>query len=410
MKILQINNCHYRRGGADVVYLNTGKLLEDNGHEVFYFSQEGKDNFISTTSRYFIKETNYFGKSLIQKILTIPRFFYSNEAKNNISELLFDLQPDIAHIHLYKASLTSSILAALKKFKIPIIISLHDLGLLCPHNLMLDGKMNLCSRCVNHTPLNCIVHKCNRNNLILSTLSSFEYLYQTNFFPFNKYFDRIITLSKFSYNLHISSEYFDIPIEHQYNFFPNLSGTIPNSKKGNYFLYFGRLSGEKGINTLIDAWLKKERKSRLIIAGSGELKNEIHHKAANTSVELIGYISGIELSNLIINASFVITPSACYENNPLSIIEAYSYGKPVIGSNIGGIPEIIDNGNTGYLFEMSSVTELSKKIDIAEGVDEQEYARLSENARKFADMHFNPELHYKNLMELYIKTISSYNK
>lgn len=410
MKILQINNCHYRRGGADVVYINTGKLLEDNGHEVFYFSQLSKNNLYSKTSKYFIKETNFFAKSLTKKILSIPRFFYSIEAKNNISKLISENKPDIAHLHLYKASLTPSILTALKKFKIPIIISLHDLGLLCPHNLMLDGSMRLCSRCVNQTPLLCILYKCNRNNLILSVLTSFEYIYQTVFFPFNYYYDRIITLSKFSHNLHTTSNYFHIPIDNLYNFFPNLSNTIPNKKKGSYFLFFGRLSSEKGVKLLIDAWLKKDRKSKLLIVGTGELMDEMQEKTYNTSITLVGFKSGIELINLITNASFVIVPSICYENNPMTIIEAYSYGKPVIGSNIGGIPEIIDNGNTGYLFEMNSIEDLSLKIDIVENIDEKEYDRLSHNARRFADQHFNPESHYNHLIDLYSKTIKNYKE
>lgn len=411
MKILQINNCHYRRGGADIVYLNTGELLTKNGHEVFYFSTYHVDNELIGNSDFFIQKKDFFKSSIFKKLSLIPRFFYSITSKQNIENLIINLNPDIAHIHLYKADLTPSILSSLKKYKIPVIISLHDLGFLCPHNLMLDGNMNLCSRCVNHTPLNCIIHKCNRNNLVLSTISSFEYIYQTIYFPFNQYFDRIITLSKFSQKLHIDSNYFGIPIDHMYNFFPNLSETKPNSNKGHYFLFLGRLSGEKGITTLVDAWLKKDRKSRLIIAGSGELMNNIQNRLdTNSNIELIGYKSGKELSDLIFNASFIIIPSECYENNPLSVIEAYSYGKPVIGSNIGGIPEIIDNGNTGYLFKMKSVKELSEKIDVAENVDEQEYARLSVNARKFADLNFNPETHYTNLMNLYSQTISSYTK
>ncbi len=406
MKILQINNCHYRRGGADVVYLNTGQLLEENGHTVFYFSQENKKNFKAPTSKYFVKATDYFGKSLVDKVLSIPRFFFSFEAKNKLSQLLTDLQPDIAHIHLFKADLTPAVLQVLKQHRVPVLITLHDYGMLCPHNLMLDGKMNICNRCIHGSPLNCIRHKCNRNNLVLSSLSSFEYIFQITLFPFEKYIDKIIAVSKFGQKIHQNSGKFNREVGHLYNFYPDLKNTKIQNKKGNYFLFFGRLSKEKGISTLFSAWLSNNRKTSLKIAGTGEMFDGLNEIAAvNPQIEMLGFKSGDELTTLIREASFIIVPSEWYENNPLTIIEAYANGKPVIGSDVGGIPEIIDDGVTGYLFEMKSVIELSKTIDRAEAIGEEDYQRISLNARKFAEQHFDPEKHYTTLMELYQQTL-----
>jgi glycosyltransferase involved in cell wall biosynthesis len=406
MKILQINSCHYRRGGADVVYLNTGKLLENHGHIVYYFSQESSENLESTTSKYFIKETDYFDKSFLYKIYSVPRFFYSNEAKSQISKLVTELKPDVAHIHLYKGVLTPSILLELKKNKIPVVITLHDYGFLCPHNSMLDGQMNICDKCIQGTALNCIINKCNRNNLILSTVSSLEFIFQKTFFPFEKYFDRIIAVSKFAQTLHQKSGQFKRKIDHLYNFYPNIDKKELNSKKGTYFLYFGRLSPEKGLKTLFSAWLTKNRKSKLKVVGNGELFDELSQLASgNKSIEMLGYKTGLELIEIIREASFIIVSSECNENNPLTIIEAYSKGKPVIGSNTGGIPEIIDDGNTGYIFEMKSVEDLSDKIEMAESINEKEYARLSENSRSFAELHFSEETHYNALLGIYKELI-----
>lgn len=402
MRILQINNIHFRRGGADIVYLNTGKLLENKGNEVFYFSQENEKNDISNSDGYFVKETNYFDKSFLDKIYAIPRFFYSLESKEKLTKLINDLQPDVAHIHLYKGSLTPSILQVLKNNKVPTVISLHDYGLLCPHNSMLDGKMNICTRCVSGSALNCIAYKCNRNNLMLSTISSLEFIFQKSFFPFEKYFNKIIAVSKFGQKIHKESGQFNRKVEHLYNFYPDLDKVETNNKKGNYILYFGRLSEEKGIKTLFDAWLKEERKSKLKIVGTGELYEELNKKLIDRSnIEMLGFKSGDELNRLIQEASFIIVPSEWYENNPLTIIEAYANGKPVIGSNTGGIPEIINDGDTGFIFEMASVDDLSEKIKIAESVNDQEYYRLSINARKFADEHFSEEKHYNSLMKIY---------
>ena len=411
MKILQINNIHYRRGGADIVYLNTGKLLENHGHDVLYFSQKNVKNETTNSNDYFIKETNYFDKSLINKIYSIPRFFYSDESKRQLSKLINELKPDIAHIHLYKGTLTPSILEVLKINNVPIIISLHDYGLLCPHNLMLDGKMNICTRCVNGSALNCITNKCNRNNLLLSTVSSLEYIFHKAFFPFDKYFDKIITVSKFGQQMHQKSKSLFDKILHLYNFYPDLNQTEINTKKGNYILYFGRLSAEKGVETLFNAWLMKERKAQLKIVGTGELYEELNKKSIGiSSIEMLGFKSGDELNKLIKEASFIIVPSEWYENNPLTIIEAYANGKPVIGCNVGGIPEIINDGDTGFLFEMGSVDDLSDKITKAETIDEEEYYRLSTNARKFADEHFSEESHYNSLLSIYKEVIISKKK
>ena len=402
MKILQINNIHFRRGGADIVYFNTGKLLENRGHEVFYFSQENEKNEKTNLNDYFVKETNYFDKSFLGKIYSIPRFFYSNESKNKLSKLIGDLQPDVAHIHLYKGTLTPSILQALKTNKVPVIITLHDYGLLCPHNSMLDGKMNICTRCVNGSALNCITNKCNRNNLMLSTISSLEYIFHKTFFPFEKYFDCIIAVSKFGQKMHMNSGQFSRKVDHLYNFYPNLANTEICSKKGEYILYFGRLSAEKGIKTLFSSWIMEERKSKLKVVGTGELFEELNTIASETStINMLGFKSGEELNKLIRESSFIIVSSEFNENNPLTIIEAYANGKPVIGSNIGGIPEIINDGETGFLFEMGSINDLSDKIKKVETIEEEEYYRLSINARKFADEHFSEEKHYNSLVKIY---------
>jgi glycosyltransferase involved in cell wall biosynthesis len=408
MKILQINNIHFRRGGADIVYLNTGELLKKQGHEVFYFSQENEKNDNGSSNDFFVEETNYFDKSFLSKIYSIPRFFYSKEAKSKLSKLITNLNPDIAHIHLYKGVLTPSILQVLKSNDIPVIITLHDFGFLCPHNLMLDGKMNICTRCVNGSALNCITNKCNRNNLMLSTVSSLEFVFHKIFFPFEKYFERIIVVSKFGQRMHQSSRMVFNKMIQLYNFYPNLKQLEINCKKGTYFLYLGRLSEEKGVETLFDAWQKENRISKLKVVGTGPLfeKLDILATAVN-NIEMLGFKSGEELNILIREASFIIVPSICFENNPLTIIEAYANGKPVIGSNVGGIPEVINDGDTGFLFEMGSVNDLSEKIKKAESINDQEYYRLSMNARKFADDHFSEESHYNSLLSIYGELIKS---
>lgn len=410
MKILQINNCHFRRGGADVVYLNTTDLLLKNGHEVICFSQKTENNINLKSKEYFIDQIDFFKLSYVRKLLKTPRFFYSTEAKNKLESLLKTERPEIAHIHTYKGTLTPSILIPLKKHNIPVVITLHDYGFLCPHNLFLDGKGQVCEKCLtSNNSINCIINKCNRNNIFLSTISSLEFAFHKNIIPFSKFFDKLIAVSKFGLEIHSRKGEFKEKLHHLYNFYPGFINSQPNANKGNYFLYFGRLSHEKGIHTLLKAWANIKSDMMLKIVGDGPLMVQlkefiIENKISN--VDMIGFKKGEELISLINNASFIIVPSECYENNPLTIIEAYANGKPVIASQIGGITEIVVQNKTGFLFEKGNIGQLTQNIERAFEISDEEYVELSKNARKFSEDNFSEDKHYNELIDIYKNTIN----
>lgn len=410
MKVLQINNCHFPRGGADVVYLNTGNLLEKNGNEVYYFSIKNELNEKNNFNKYFVDEVNFLRLSLFKKILNFFRFFYSVESSLKLSKLLNDFSPDIAHVHLYKGGLTPSILKVLKQEKIPILITLHDYGLLDPHNLLLDGNLKISERCINGSAFNCVKDKSNRNSYLLSLVSTLEYIFHINFYPFSEYFDTIVCVSKFSKNLHLKSHKFNLSIDHLYNFSP-LANILFETQKNNseYILYFGRLSKEKGIKTLIKAVEKIDHKIVLKIVGTGILKDELENYIKNNNINnitLLGFKKGIELHDLIKKSKYVIVPSEWYENNPMTVIESYCFGVPVIGSRIGGIPEIIEEGKTGFTYEMGNIDDLVRVLKKGINLNECDYLKLKNNARNFAKNNFSPANHYKELIKLYSKTIN----
>ena len=409
LKILLINNCHYRRGGADVVYLNTSYLLEKNGNVVIHFSQYSDFNLPSKESDLFVDEINFFKKSFFfKKFKSVIRFLYSFESKVKLLALLKRENPDIAHVHLYKGTLTPSILISLKKFGIPVILTLHDYGLLCPHNTFLDGKNIICTRCIKGSPLNCFLHRCNRNSYLHSAVSAFEYVFHREFVPFVKYFSRFIAVSKFGFHIHSLNPSYKEKLCHLYNFVPDNLINSDYIDRGEYFLYFGRFSNEKGILTLIKAWSLSEKKTKLKILGSGPLLEEMNQfllKANVTSIEILSFQEGDKLYDTIRNASFVIVPSEWYENNPLSIIESYALGKPVIASDVGGIPEII-RGNTGLLFKMGDVLDLSNIIEYAESISDDQYAEFAKGAKFFASQNFSEDVHYSGLIEIYKGALS----
>jgi glycosyltransferase involved in cell wall biosynthesis len=412
MKILQINNCHYRRGGADAVYLNTAELLSSMGDEVVFFSTAAKENDITQNSRYFVQKIDFLELPTTDKILKTPRYLYSRETGKKLQYLLTSEKPDIAHIHLYKGDLTASILKVLKSNRIPTVITLHDYSLLCPRNILLDGENKICEKCIAGSPLNCLLKRCNRKSLSLSAVNTIEYIFNNYKFKPEQYFDKIIAPSKFLFNKHLHKSKLIDRLVHLYNFSPIVKNAIQNTVKGKYFLFYGRISQEKGIHTLLKTWINLPDTFNLKIVGTGPVLHEIadlvkHNKLNN--VELVGYKSGEELKDLISNCSYVLVPSEWYENNPMTVIECYSYGKPVIVSEIGGLPEIVINEKTGYTFAMGDQDDLYRKLVKANSLSNEDYKVQSDEARAFALRNFSEKVHYESLSKIYRETIMNYN-
>jgi len=404
LKVLLINNCHYRRGGADVVYLNTGDLLDSRGHKVAYFSTRSEFNYKTPYSDYFVRDVDALKLNFVEQLAYMPRKLYSRESGRSLKKLIEHFRPDLAHIHLYKGGLTASILPVLRKSQIPVVITLHDYSLLCPRNIMIDGDGKICERCLTATRLNCIYHRCNRKNIYYSIINYCEFVLNNNVLNPRHYFNKIISVSKFNYLKHGAHPLFKDRFIHLYNFYPLLSQSRPETNRGTYFLFYGRLSPEKGVETLINTWKRLDEGVRLKIVGGGTMSDLIKSTIAEnklSNVEFLGFRKGDELFELIRNASFVLVPSEWYENNPLTIVEAYSAGKPVIGSNIGGIPELIIEGKTGYLFEMGDSTGLEEKLRQASMLSDEQYLDMSEAAYRFACDKFSEKTHYRELLKIY---------
>jgi glycosyltransferase involved in cell wall biosynthesis len=400
MRILLINSKHFIDGGADRVYLNTGKLLEDNGHNVAYFSTLNEKNINCDYSKYFVNNINPRQGSLLSKIQIVKKYLYNDEALVKLKILIKDFKPDVAHIHLFYGALSSSILHILKDNRIPIVITIHDYRLLCPVNSMLDKQGRICEKCINGRFYNCVLKSCSEGNIFQSTVVSAEAYMRKFLVDPLVYIDHFIFVSQFSKEKHISFyNRYKEKSSHLYNF----SDSFKNAKaiKGDYLFYFGRLSKEKGVLNLINS--VKKTNSKLIIAGDGPQREAVLNEISGFSnIEYVGFKSGAELNDLIIKSSFIVVPSEWYENNPMTIVESFLHGKPVIGSNIGGIPELL-NHKTGFIFEPANELSLINVIKLSEIMTKEEYEMVSENCINFAIEHFNKKNHLKELIKIYKK-------
>lgn len=409
MKVLQINNYHYVRGGSDRVYFETSKLLEKNGHDVLFFSVKDELAEKHYSDKYFIEPFNYENIGSLNKIKMAVQFLYNKEAHDNLELLIKNEKPDIAHLHIFYGHLTSSILPVLAKYNIPAVMSVHDYRMLCPANVMRDNEGKICEKCSEGNYFNCMFGKCTKQSLVYSSIAAMECFVRDRFFPYEKYIDKFIMVSQFIMDKHIQYKPSLISkCEQVYNFI-DLDKYSPNFSHEDYYLYFGRLSREKGVMTLLKAW-RNFPDLQLKIVGTGEIEEDAKRyidRYNMVNVELVGFLNGDALFDVVKKSKFICVPSEWYENNPMTVIEGFALGKPVIGAKIGGIPELIMEGFNGYLFDSGDLDDLTNSIKKAESVSDDHYSLLGKNARNFAEEHFNESKHYKELLKVYERLLTN---
>lgn len=402
MKILLINQTFAYSGGANVVCLNTGRILEQHGHEVVYLSQKALNNETTSSDKYFYEGP----KNVVERFVFD---YYNWRSKRQLKRLVQTEKLDIAHLHEL-GNISDSILPLLKKYKIPVILTVHDYHLVCPVSHFLDKYGNACEKCIDKRYSRCFINSCYKGSRWKSFLLTTQFLFRKKFYSPFEYFSGVVFVSNFSKNKNIEHDKRFGDINHKFIYNSAIDHTNENSiSRGEYFIYFGRLSYEKGVEVLIKAF-SEARGLKLKVVGSGPLENELKEISSNnTNIEFTGFKSGKELSDLIIHSSFVIVPSICYENNPMAVVEAYSYGKPVIGADSGAIPEIVTS-NTGLLFKKNDVESLVNTLQVAESLDNEEYSSLSNGAKEFFKKHFSEEKYYTELMSFYNLVLNQYNR
>jgi len=404
MRILLLNNQHYRKGGAHVVYFNTAELLKKHGHEVFFFSLKDENSLPYKYSSYFPNSVDFRKLNLVSKIKSARLFLYKEEVYNKLNEFIRKINPDIAHLHLFMGGLTNSAVKALKDNGVPIVHTVHDYRLICPAYTFLDKNNNICEKCRDGFFLRCAYRKCSLEiNYMHSTILSLDAYYRKYIANPITLIDSFIFVSDFAKEIHLSfNKGFKGKSYRIYNFNIN-NNKIINYNKGDYFFYYGRLSREKGIRLLIE--IAKELNLKLKIAGTGPLLDELLNNT-NNNIEVLGFKKGEELWDLVRNSSFVVVPSEWYENNPLTIIESFSLGKPVIGSKIGGITELLQN-ERGILFKAKSKDSLKKALLKASTISQDDYLKYAKNAHDFSLKEFSDNSHYNALIKVYNSTIDN---
>lgn len=392
MKILQINNNHRIIGGSDTVYFNTGELLQEEGHEVGWFAGADPEDLPCRDAQYFAPAIDMRAPGL----LDLPRYMCNVAAARALAHMLSERgRFDVAHLHIYYGRLTASILDPLRAKGVPIVQSLHEYKLACPvYTMERDGQV--CDDCVTGSTVNLLRHRC-KGSLLRSALAFAEF-HSSRFQGDVSKIDRFICVSDFQRKTLARAGIPETKMVTLHNFVDaSRLSTDVSSQREDYLLYFGRIEKLKGLPTLIEA--VHQTGQRLRIAGNGSWLAEMKAKIADLpNIEYLGFLSGDPLRRQVAGARGIVVPSEWNENCPMSVLEAKALGTPVVAARIGGIPELVRDGEDGFLFDPGDSTDLSRALEALDGAS---ITAFSAAARADAEARFSPRAHLVALMDIY---------
>jgi glycosyltransferase involved in cell wall biosynthesis len=381
MKILLVHNQYQQLGGETVMFEQEKDLLERAGHQVLTYC---RSNF---------EAESYSG---LRRITLVKNICWSSDTKEQVSRLLRQEKPDVVHVHNIFMMISPSLFAACREAHVPVVQTLHNYRLLCPAiNFLRDGKV--CEECAEHSLWRGIEYGCYRNSrAATATVATMMTLQrQRQAFP-----DVFVAVSEFSRNKFIQG---GIPAE-KIVVKPNFVYPDPGERStaGDYALFAGRLTEEKGLDTLLRAW-KRLPNIPLKIVGDGALLERVQRKANSlrlTNVTFQGRLSRDLAIQAIKASKFLIVPSECYENCPMGIAEAFACGVPVIGSALGAMEQMIDDGRTGLHFTPRDPAELARKVDWA-WTHPERMIEMGKEARREFENKYTAEQTYPQLMKIY---------
>ena len=409
MKIILINKFFYLKGGSERVFFNQAELLRRKGHQVLFFSMQDDNNFPCSESNLFVDNIDYNRPGSIKDAISrSAKILYSFEAKKKLTKLIQSERPEIAHLHNIHHQISPSIIHALKAQGIPVVMTLHDYKMVCPaYTLTRDGLV--CERCRGSRFYHCLLKCCTKGSRSKSLVNAIEMYLHHRMLGIYDQVDIFISPSRFLKEK-VRAMGFDRDIISLPNPLDSRHYNPQYEPKADpvSFCYFGRLSPEKGIFTLIEAM--KGLDADLKIIGEGPLKGELIKKVKaekNIRVKFLGYKSGDELKMEISNCSAVVVPSEWYENYPYTILESFALGKPVVGSRIGGIPELVKDYKTGLTYSPYDTDDLHSKLEILLR-DRYLIQNMGKRARKSVEKDSDPEKHYRELMKIYKMAITRF--
>jgi glycosyltransferase involved in cell wall biosynthesis len=398
--LLAINNYYYLRGGAEFVLLAENRMLEAEGWDVVPFAMRHPNNLPTPWERFFVDEIE-FGHSygLADKLAMAGKVIYSREAQRKLNALLAEVKPTVAHAHNVYHHISPSIFPVLKKSGVPTVLTLHDLKLACPaYTMRTNGA--ICERCKSGHIHNVVVNRCIKGSIALSSVVFAETAVNRLLKSYSANVDRFVVPSRFF--MEKLAEW-GFPAE-RFTHVPNFvdaSNFTPSRDAGRGFVYFGRLAPEKGLDVAIKA--AKLAGEPLTVVGTGPEEPRLRRLAdvIGADVHFAGYQKGEDLYRIVRAARATVLASTWYENAPLSVLESYALAKPVIGADIGGIPELVREGETGTLVPSDHVGKLAERMRWMASLPDVRVRDMGQAARQWVERDFSQSAYRDRMLQIY---------
>jgi glycosyltransferase involved in cell wall biosynthesis len=378
VKILQVHNEYLQVGGEDAVVRAEADLLEAAGHEVVRWH-------IANPTR------------PLDQVATLIAAPYNPRRAAEAKRLGAGARPDVAHVHNTWYALTPSILPALHSLAVPVVMTLHNFRLTCA-NALLQRDGEPCELCVGSHPWHGVRYKCYRDSYFASGLAAATIALNRRRRTWSDNVDRFIVLSEFAKSRLVAGGVPEEKVVTKPNFVDDPGERKAPPSASDFVLFAGRLIEGKGILTLLDAWSLTSSKLRLVIAGDGPLREQIA-AAAPGDVELLGWVEPIEIRRLMLEAKALMFPSEYYENMPMSIIEAYACGLPVVASNRGSTTEIVAPLGERWLVPPGRPERWAEAVSML--ADSEEVDEAGKRARAEYESRYSPERGLANLLTAY---------
>jgi len=398
--VLHGSHNYYVAGGSDRYFFELGALLEQHGHKVIPFCGASPQNESSEFAHYFPACADPQNPRASDAL----RYLYSTDARRKVDSAIKEQNPDIAHLHIYYGKLTSSILRPLRRSGIPVVQSLHEYKLLCPVYTCIRNDA-VCESCAGQQFWKALAYRCNRGSLLRSAASTLESYISRALGSVDK-IDHFIGVSQFMTDKMLSIGIPQEKITTVHNFVD--CSQIPLvSERGKYILYFGRLEATKGLFTLLEA-MRENPTLHCVIAGTGPARAALEKQASHLglkNIEFAGFVRGEALSQLIQGSICTVLPAQWYENCPMSVLESLAHGRPVIASRIGGLPELIKDGEDGIIFEAGNTPQLAAALQTLAG-DLSKAREMGMAGREKVQKEFSPDRHYSQIAAIYSQLLN----
>lgn len=399
MNILQINNYGFVRGGSDRYFIDLSELLVRRGLSVTFLTSANTNNIVN--SEFAVEGFDVASPSLSD----IPSYLYSPHAIKQLRRLIEQARPDVAHLHIYYGQITASVLPVLKEYGIPVVQTLHEYKLLCPISTMVrDGR--LCEVCAEGGFWRAAWYRCNRGSFARSMVTAVE-SYISEMLGARKSVDHFIAVSDFVRSKMVEHGIPENRITTVHNFVHD-EVFADNDKEGRYFLYLGRIEKIKGLETLIEAMTALPDVD-LYFVGTGDARQTLESKVLHmglANVHFLGFKSGQDLRDLIAGSICVVNPSECFETFGLVLVESFAQCRPVIASRMGGMTEVVSDGNDGLLFEAGNMQELRAALAWM-ATHRQRAVEMGKAGQEKVRRLFSAEKHYEEIRQVYQKVVGA---